>query len=90
MKVIGIIALLLGSLLATFGWLDYMFSSFGAIGASAIQISQLANQAMVNILGGIGLILFGGVLIVMALLSEIKNQLAQNLPPSATDSASSE
>jgi len=78
MKIIGVLAILAGAMLATYSWGNYQLTMASFAGSlldqpSAIQISQLANQATVNILGGIGLILFGLALAAIGLLSEIRD-----------------
>jgi hypothetical protein len=80
-KVAGAIATLGGVLLCSYGFLNYYLGMSSATGASAIQISQLANQATVDVLGGIGLLVFGAGLEVAAYLAEIRDNQKKAPPP---------
>jgi hypothetical protein len=83
-KVLGGIAIGLGALLCAIGWIGYQMNMSSAVGASAIQISQLANQATVDLLGGIGLILFGAATEVTAYLGEIRDNQKKTAPQPAS------
>lgn len=75
LRIIGLLALLVGGGISALAWGTYQFNVISAGLASAVQMSQLANQASVDILGGIGLMIFGLTLLVIALLGEIKDSL---------------
>ncbi len=77
-KVVGVLAIIAGAIFCALGWGSYQLNMAGAIGPSAIQVSQLANQATVTILGGIGLMVFGMSLSVIELLSEIRDNTKQD------------
>lgn len=79
MKYIGWIATVLGVVLCSFGQINFIGTQLMVFGASAIQLSQLANESAVHLLAGIGLIVFGLGLVVVDRLGDIENTLAQRI-----------
>jgi hypothetical protein len=82
MKVLGFIISIAGALWGVLAWLDYLLSVMGTHEASAMQISQVANQATVHLLAGIGLIVLGGLLVCAGYFGDVRDLQKKAAGPS--------